>query len=315
MTSTVYTDFQNPAVNAAWLNDVNTSTYNTVPALTSALKFNAGANGTLAIGVGAVAIGTNSIALGTSSAAGLLSGTTDSIAIGTGAGSYGVGSTSIGNQGVAQGLYAISIGGGVAYADYAISIGIGSLANNTYSISMGYGANSSADKATAIGFGSYANTFGKYVYAGSFIINAGDTQTGVTVLSRVATAASTNYVLTSDTLVPSSSSKYQTNNQLTLPVSSAFSFDGTIVARQKGSAGTAVAGWTVSGVAHREATGNVLFFGTPTVTALGTVPTGWTMTCTLDTTNQAVAFTFNMGTTVMNVACMATIRSSELTYA
>lgn len=28
MTSTIYTDFQNPAVNAAWLNDVNSATYN-----------------------------------------------------------------------------------------------------------------------------------------------------------------------------------------------------------------------------------------------------------------------------------------------
>ena len=37
MASTTYTDFNAPAVNAAWLNDVNTATYTTVPAHTTSI--------------------------------------------------------------------------------------------------------------------------------------------------------------------------------------------------------------------------------------------------------------------------------------
>ena len=37
MASTTYTDFSTPAVGAAWLNDVNTATYTTLPAVSTAV--------------------------------------------------------------------------------------------------------------------------------------------------------------------------------------------------------------------------------------------------------------------------------------
>ena len=133
--------------------------------------------------------------------------------------------------------------------------------------------------------------------------------TSLATLNVAATAASTAYVLTKD------GGAATALNQITVPISSALAFNGTFVARQQAAGGTSATGWNVFGVARREATGNIVIVDSVVNTLTGTVPTGWTLTCTADTTNQAVAITFNMGTTALNVKLYGTLNLSPLTYA
>lgn len=133
--------------------------------------------------------------------------------------------------------------------------------------------------------------------------------TSFTTLNVAATAASTAYVLTTNGATATAL------NQITVPASSALAFTGTVVARQQAAGGTSSAGWNVFGVARRESTGNIVIVDSVVNTLTGVVPTGWVLTCTADTTNQAVAITFNMGTTALNVKLYGTINLSPLTYA
>lgn len=128
-------------------------------------------------------------------------------------------------------------------------------------------------------------------------------------LNVTATAASTAYVLTTNGAAATAL------NQITVPASSALAFNGTFIARQQAAGGTASAGWNVFGVARREATGNIVIVDSVVNTLTGVVPTGWTLTCTGDTTNQAVAITFNMGATALSIKLAGTINMSPITYA
>ena len=145
--------------------------------------------------------------------------------------------------------------------------------------------------------------------AGLIATNLKSINSSFAALTVTATAASTGYVLTTNGAAATAL------NQITVPVSSALAFYGTFTARQQAAGGTSSTGWNVYGVARREATGNIVLVDAVVNTLTGTVPTGWTMTCTADTTNQAVAFTFNMGTTALNVKIAGTISLSPLTYA
>lgn len=147
------------------------------------------------------------------------------------------------------------------------------------------------------------------VATGLIATNLTAINTGFTTLNVAATAASTAYVLTTNGAAATAL------NQIVVPTSSALAFNGNVVARQQAAGGTSSAGWNVFGVARREASGNIVIVDSIVNTLTGVVPTGWVLTCTADTTNQAVAITFSMGTTAINVKLYATINLSPLTYA
>lgn len=147
------------------------------------------------------------------------------------------------------------------------------------------------------------------IAAGLVATNLAAINTSFTTLNVAATAASTAYTLTKD------GGAATALNQIVVPISSALAFNGTFVARQQAAGGTSSTGWNVFGVARREATGNIIIVDSVVNTLTGTVPTGWTLTCTADTTNQAVSIKFNMGATALNVKISGTVNLSPLTYA
>lgn len=207
----------------------------------------------------------------------------------------GSGATFAANAGTASGSGAIAIGGIASGSSNPIAIGTSTQATAPSSVALG---NSAASVLT-----------GELSYASGQFAAAGDAQGGTMVLRRVATVASTNYVLTADGSTPA-------DNQVGVsPAYAATAFSGIVVARQQGAGGTNSAAWKVEGLIRREA-GTVSLVGTPTVTSIsGTVPTGWTLTCTADTSTAAAAITFNMGVTTMNIRCVANISTVKVTYA
>ena len=253
-------------------------------------------------------------------------------ATGTGANSVQIGNAIASGQsaiaiggngtGTASAQGAINIGAGNATAQNAITLGSGT-ASGSSSVTLGGGGIASGQEAVAIGtntasglrsfacgiFG-VADFTGKYVQ-GSFSPRGGAngySQYARTVLAANATATNTNYVLTADNAGTAS-----TTNLVNVPLSRMVTFTAIVSAARSPSAGSEAAGWEVKGAIRRGNTGNVAFVGTPTVTSLtGTVPTGWTLTATADTTNQGLALTFNMGATNMTaVFVSATVHAAE----
>ena len=164
---------------------------------------------------------------------------------------------------------------------------------------------SSSNAGSAVSWG----TGTRRIASGLVATNLTAINTSFSTLNVAATAASTNYVLTTNGAAAT------TLNQITLVAGSALAFNGTFVARQQAAGGTSATGWNVFGVARREASGNIVLVDSVVNTLTGVVPTGWTLTCTADTTNQAVAITFNMGTTAINIKLAGTINLSPITYA
>lgn len=248
----------------------------------------------------------------------------NSVALGSAIAS-GQGSIAAGANGTAQAtaLGAISFGSGIANANYAMSFGSGT-ASGQSSIQMG-ASTASGNNAVAIGTsntasGVYSTATGVYGLADFYGKRAhgamsprglsnGYSQYARTVLSAYATAINTNYTLTAD-----NSGTAGASNIINVPLSRLVTFTAIVSAGQLASAGSSAAGWEVKGVIRRGNTGSVAFVGTPTVTSLGgTVPTGWTLTATADTTNHGLALVFNMGATAMSgVHVSATVHASEV---
>jgi hypothetical protein len=252
-----------------------------------------------------VASGSGSIAIGGSSTA--TASALGAIAIGAGTASNS-NAISIGN-GTAGGLSSVNVGGQSASAANAVAIGVGSNATGMESVAIGNNT-ANAQRAFAIGSYALADFAGKFAHGSYSARGAGSgwSQYARTVLSASATAINTNYTLTSD------GNAVGASNIINVPLSRLVTFTATVSAGRLATLGTESAGWEVKGVIRRGNTGNVAFVGTPTVTSLGgTVPTGWTLTATADTTNQGLALVFNMGATAMtNVYVSAAVHASEV---
>lgn len=187
----------------------------------------------------------------------------------------------------------------------------GGTASGIYSFTHGQNTAASAPRSYAIG--NYANSdlVGKFVHGSQSPRGNtnGYSQYARTVLAAYATATSTNYVLTSDSAAAGAT------NQVVCPLNKLIGFSAIVSAGQLAANGTNAAVWKVEGAIRRGASGNVALVGTPAVTSIsGTVPTGWTLTATADVTNQALALTFNMGTTAMTgVHVSAVVEAAEVT--
>ncbi len=281
--------------------------------------------GSLAIGNKAQAVTganatalTNSYASGTASFAAAIANNTatygatgaNSVAIGDRAKASDVDAVSFGRQNTASANSASTIGGAenTASGDYSLTAG-GQLnsASGLRSVALGgYENTASADYGVASGFRSVSSIYGKVSHSSGRFSANGDAQTGKFVL-RSDTTDATAEALTTD------NSAAGTTDQIILPNSSAYSFSGTIVARQKASDGTASAAWEIKGLIRREANAASTVLVNSALTVLDNTP-AWGLALTADTTNGGLAITVT-GAAATNIRWVATINTSEVTYA
>lgn len=213
------------------------------------------------------------------------------VALGTNA-NASTAAVAIGGYCVASGNTSVAIGYGNATAQNAVAIGVGGTASGTASFQAGYY--------------SLADKYGKFSYAGGRFAATGDAQTGLMVLRR-ATTDGTATVLTSD------NNAAGTTNQVVLPNNAAFAFDGIVVARRKAADGTESAAWKIEGLIRRDANAASTTLVASTVTAISNAPT-WTLALSADTTNGGLKVEAT-GAASTNIRWVATVRTSEVTYA
>lgn len=279
---------------------VNASTASGIGSI--AIHGNATASQGTAIGLSSggsfatAAVNAGSVALGGSYASGLDS---FAAAIGnnsSGYGANGTNSVAIGslNKVTSSSGYGTSIGGysNTSSANWAVTLG-------------GRSCTAGFDYSIALGYSGTPNAVGKIAFG-----HVSGVSSGVgwgTISLYGATTNATPVVLVSNTVAAS------TNNQVILPNNSAYAFTGTVVARQQASGGTQSAAWKVEGLIRREANAASTTLVASTVTAISNVP-GWTLALSADTTNGGLAVTAT-GAAATNIRWVATIDSSEVTYA
>ena len=290
---------------------------------------------TVAIGRNAIANdGQRAVSLGKSYASG-----TDSFAaaIATNSGSYGAKGTNsiaMGLNAKAAGQESTAIGGKFATANAFGAIALGHInANGTASIGLGassanYRGSASSTGSIAIGWGRAAASTpvasaegavalqhgraaqkGKFAFAYDPVGDNSVSQTGILVL-RATTSSATAVALTTNR---GDSNTASSDNQIILPNNSAYSFSGTIVARQQAADGTACAAWKVEGLIRREGSAGTTVLVNSATTVLDNTP-NWGMALSADTTNGALAITVT-GAASTDIRWVATIHTSEVTYA
>ena len=283
---------------------VASATASTAIGLTSSL-----AGSQAVTGSGAMALG-GSYASGTDSFAAGVANNTSTY------GAQGANGISIGQITRATGTNSIGIGKGVISSNTQ-SVAIGGTSTNSSgsgafalgsSFNVGFGANSSGTDSFAFGDCSAARETKKIAFAGWGVVQGG-AQAGLIVLTRSTTDA-TATVLTSDTATASNS------NQVILPNNSAYAFTGTIIARQQAAGGSNYAAWEVKGAILRDATAASTVLGSYNINALSATAgaSAWVVALSADTTNGGLAVTVT-GAASVNIRWVATIKTSEVTYA
>ena len=268
----------------------------------------------LAIGYGAVAAGDYAASLGRAHASG-----TDSFAAAianntstygaTGANSIAMGpfakatatrSVVIGGYiSAASGIYSGVFAAGSSTASGYGSVVLGGLygdAIGNYSIAMGHGAQ-------AREYGKSANS--SYIFSGS----SSESQSGqITLVSGTTDATAT--------ALTSNNSTAGTTNQVILPNNSAYSFSGTIIARQQAADGSNYASWEVKGALLRDATAASTVLGNGIINKLYATAgaAAWAIALTADTTNGGLKIEAT-GAAATDIRWVATVNTSEVTYA
>ena len=255
-----------------------------------------GATNTTAIAMGnlAKATGLDAVALSDTSVA---SGA-NSLAIGWQATASAAQAGAFGGRGaVASGANAHAIG------SYAYASGAASLALSTEP--SGYYTQATQSYSVAIGNRAVSSIASKLAYAGGVFSSNGDAQTGIFVLRSDTTDATAEALTTNN-------STAGTTNQIILPNNSAYSFSGTIVARQDAASGTACAAWKIEGLIRREGSAGTTVLVNSATTVIDNTPS-WGMALSADTTNGGLAITVT-GAAATNIRWVATIHTSEVTY-
>ena len=254
----------------------------------AAIGANSSATASVATGGGAMALG-GSYASGTDSFAAAVANNTSSY------GATGNNSVAIGQQNKASGYSSAAIGGNnnTASGSWSIASGTYSTASKQFSIALGHAA--------------VSNVNGKIAYSSQYLGgDFGSAQNGLLNLGKQ-TTDSTPTVLVSNTSTAS------TTNQVILPNNSAYAFSGIIVARQQAAGGTASAAWKVEGLIRREGSAGTTVLVNSSMTVIDNTP-GWTLALSADTTNGGLAVTAT-GAAATNIRWVATIQTSEVTYA
>ncbi|MDC1020637.1 hypothetical protein OAR23_01285 [bacterium] len=270
-------------------------------------------NSSLAVGYNAQATGTKSTAImrsyasGTTALAAVIDNNTSSYgATGTNSIAIGDRAKATSSNTLAAGSLTTSSGG-----DGSTSLGYISSATGLASFTAGTFCTASGKWSQAIGYDATTQSIsGKLAKANGDFSAAGDAQYGVLVL-RQTTSDATAKTLISE-LTPFVTTGNATN-QVILPNNSAYSFSGTIVARQQAADGTACAAWKVEGLIRREGSAGTTVLVNSATTVLDNTPS-WGMALSADTTNGGLSITVT-GAASTDIRWVATIHTSEVTYA
>jgi len=200
---------------------------------------------------------------------------------------------------------------------YSIASGLRSSAfgynaqqSGSYSIVLGPQSNANVDNTTALGYYARArDVIGRHGYGNGQFSSAGDSQHGLFILRSDTTDATAEALTTNN-------STASTNNQIILPNNSAYSFSGTIIARESATDGSDYASWEIKGALLRDANAASTVLGNGIVNKLYATSgaSAWAVALTADTTNGGLKVEVT-GAAATNIRWVATVNTSEVTYA
>ena len=291
-------------------------------------------NSSLAIGYNSQATGSkstaimNSYASGTAAFAAVIDNNTatygatgaNSIAMGSLAKATGSDAVAIGDRNVASGGGSVALAArSTASGTNSVAIGFLSDATGPGSVALGSGYGFNGPQATiynaiAIGQGSLSDKIGKVAISGFAFAASGDGQHGIFVLRVATTNATATPLITGPDYYGSSTA--DTENQVVLPNNSAYSFSGTIIARQQAADGSNYASWEIKGALLRDANAASTVLGNGIVNKLFATAgaSAWAIALTADTTNGGLKVEAT-GAAATDIRWVATVNTSEVTYA
>jgi len=262
-----------------------------------------GSNPARAQGNGAMALG-GSYASGTDSFAAAITNNTSSY------GASGTSGIAIGYQAKASGAYSFALD----YQSQATGLasrafGYQALSSGTNSMALGRNANATGVYSYALAWSKSA-TNGKLTYGSGQFGAVGDAQQGTFVLRLTTTDA------TPKTLITDTAGAGTTTNQVILPNNSAYSFSGTIIARESAAAGSDYASWEIKGALLRDANAasTVLGNGIQNKLYATSGASAWAIALSADTTKGGLKIEVTGGAST-NIRWVATVNTSEVTYA
>ena len=151
---------------------------------------------------------------------------------------------------------------------------------------------------------------GQFAFSGEHFSSAGDSQTSIYVLRSDTTDATPEAMATDGP-----NATRNAFNQIVLPNNSAYSFSGTIIAREQASAGSDYASWEIKGALLRDANAasTVLGNGIQNKLYATSGASAWAIALTADTTNGGLKIEVT-GAASTNIRWVATVNTSEVTY-
>lgn len=287
---------------------------------TTAIGTNSAGSGSVtATGLGAMALG-GSYASGTDSFAAAVANNTSSY------GAQGTNSIAIGQTVKATGSDSVVIGGGIGASAGSIASGVqagcysaaGATASGQQSIVIGGDSGSATQRDSIVIGGTAARSAvqGKVVFGGRGNFSGTrssyeECQTGLFIL-RAATTDATASVLSTN------GSAAGTTNQVILPNNSAYAFRCLVVGRRSVAQADEARAYEFSGLIRRGANAastTLVAAITPTLIAGDATTATWGgVSVTADTTNGGLSITVT-GEAAKNIRWVATVWTSEVTYA
>ncbi len=199
---------------------------------------------------------------------------------------------------------------GGATGNSSTAIGDSCLASGVGSVAIGFAGTADAFGSVAIGRTPNVNGIRKLAYAVTSLSGNydGSSQTGIQVLSAATTDATATALAAHGTA--------STDNQVILPNNSAYSFSGTIIARESATNGSDYASWEIKGALLRDANAasTVLGNGIQNKLYATSGASAWAIALTADTTNGGLKIEVT-GAASTNIRWVATVNTSEVTYA
>ena len=246
---------------------------------------------------------TNSYASGADSLAAAIANNTSSY------GATGANSIAMGYQSKATSGYGVAIGRSCQAGDTGFATGSSALATGAKAFSHGLNTTASEAYSIASGREALANIEGKAARASGKFAAQGDAQSGTFVLRSDTTDATAEALTTNN-------STASTDNQIILPNNSAYSFSGTIIARESAAAGSDYASWEIKGALLRDGTAASTVLGNGIVNKLYATSgaSAWAVALSADTTNGGLKVEVT-GAAATNIRWVATVNTSEVTYA
>jgi hypothetical protein len=262
-------------------------------------------------GFSAQATGSEALAFSKSRASGSNSLAAAISSTSTSYGATGASSVAIGYQAKATGSYSQALGfQAQATNTHSIAIGRGTNSSGVAgSVAIGYYADADGRTSLALGYRSKSRMIGELAFASNSISgDNGVTQTAIRVLISDTTDATAEALTTNN-------STASTDNQVILPNNSAYSFSGTIIAREQASAGSDYASWEIKGALLRDANAasTVLGNGIQNKMYATSGASAWAIALTADTTNGGLKIEVT-GAASTNIRWVATVNTSEVTY-